>query len=95
MGSGNADDALKLMHGAVGNASRTYYFGSLIGYFLAIIVTVIVMLVFDHGQPALLYLVPGVLGSVLVNAFRQGEFKQLWEFNEEKILGKSQEEKDK
>ena len=25
----------------------------------------------------------------------QGWFKQLWEFNEEKILGKSQEEKDK
>jgi minor histocompatibility antigen H13 len=45
------------------------------------------MLVFNHGQPALLYLVPGCLLSVLINALLKNEFKELWDFNEEKILG--------
>ena len=52
------------------------------------------MLVFDRGQPALLYLVPGCLLSVIINAFRLKETKELWAFSEEKILGKSDEKKD-
>lgn len=74
------------MKKALKSAHKTYFIGALIGYMVAIVATVIVMIVFEHGQPALLYLVPGVLTSVLVNAVRQGEFKQLWEFNEEKIV---------
>jgi minor histocompatibility antigen H13 len=65
---------------------RTFFNGALVGYMVAIIATVIVMLVFDHGQPALLYLVPGVLLSVLINAFRKNNFRELWDFNEEKLL---------
>jgi len=53
---------------------------------IAIITTVIIMLVFDHGQPALLYLVPACLLSVIINALRLGEFKKIWEFNEEEII---------
>ncbi len=56
--------------------------------------TVIVMLVFDRGQPALLYLVPGCLLSVLINAFRKNEIKELWAFSEEKIIGSKEEKKD-
>jgi len=42
---------------------------------------------FDHGQPALLYLVPGCLASVLINGARKGQLKQLQEFSEEKVIG--------
>lgn len=65
---------------------RTFFEGALVGYMVAIIATVIVMLVFDHGQPALLYLVPGVLLSVLINAFRKNNLQELWDFDEDKLL---------
>jgi len=69
------------------SAPKNYFYGALLGYLAAIIATVIVMLVFNHDQPALLYLVPGCLLSVLINALLKNEFKELWDFNEEKILG--------
>lgn len=92
---GKAEEVFDLMKKAVYQSNKTYFYGSIIGYMLAIVATVVVMIVFDHGQPALLYLVPGVLGSVLFNAVRLGEFKQLWEFNEEKILADPSQEKEK
>jgi hypothetical protein len=41
----------------------------LIGYFVAILITIAIMFIFDHGQPALLYLVPGVLGATTYTAY--------------------------
>lgn len=83
---GKAESFLEIMKKARGSAPKPYFFGAMIGYMVAIVVTVIVMIVFDHGQPALLYLVPGVLISVLINAFRLGDLQKLWEFNEEKLI---------
>ena len=57
-----------------------------IGYVIAIITTTIVMLVYDHGQPALLYLVPGCIICVSLNAWRLGEWADLWEHNEEEYI---------
>lgn len=56
------------MRKAVVKAPKNYFFGSIFGYFVAIMVTVAIMIIFDHGQPALLYLVPGCLLSVIINA---------------------------
>lgn len=64
------------------------------GYFLAIIATIIVMLVFKHGQPALLYLVPGCILSVLFTAFFKGELSALWEFSEEEYITPPEQEED-
>lgn len=67
----------------------------MIGYFIAILTTVAVMLYFDHGQPALLYLVPGCLVSVLINAARKGhlipkgDVKTIWDFDEASVVGTS------
>lgn len=61
----------------------------MIGYFIAILTTVAVMLYFDHGQPALLYLVPGCLVSVLINAARKGDLKTIWDFDEASVVGTS------
>lgn len=61
---------------------KTYFRASLIGYFLAMICTLVVMDIYGHAQPALLYLVPGVLGSLWGTALVKGDIKALWVFDE-------------
>ena len=62
-----------------------YFFHTFFGYCLGIIVTLGIMVLFNHAQPALLYLVPGVLISSTGTSIFKGEFKALWNFNEEKV----------
>lgn len=57
-----------------------------VGYLIAIICTIVVMLVFDHGQPALLYLVPGCILLVLGTAASKGELSKLFEFSEDEFI---------
>ena len=85
MDRGKADEVLDMIRKHSVSAPKHYFIGTIVGYFLAIIATVVVMLIFDHGQPALLYLVPGVLLSVVFISFAKGEFKMMWEFSEEKF----------
>jgi hypothetical protein len=42
-----------------------------------------VMPVFQHAQPALLYLVPDVLGAVWVTALVEGEARVMWNYTAE------------
>ena len=70
---GKCDEVLVKLRRAAATAPRPYFNGCVIGYIIAIITTVVIMLVFEHGQPALLYLVPACLGSTLINALRFGE----------------------
>ena len=94
---GQADEVLQMIRKNAQTVSTPYFYGCIVGYFLAIIATVIVMLIFEHGQPALLYLVPGCLLSVMCIAFAKGEWKKVWDFNEEKFTNdvKPEEEKKK
>lgn len=96
MDKGDPSDALKLFHKAAATASTPYFFGCLIGYLIAIVTTIAIMFIFEHGQPALLYLVPGCLLSVLINALMRGELSLMWEFSEEKFTNdKKPEEEEK
>ena len=61
---------------------KTYFHASLIGYFLALICTLAIMDIYGRAQPALLYLVPGVLGSLWGTALVKGDIKTLWAFDE-------------
>ena len=61
---------------------KTYFRASLIGYFLAMICTLAIMDIYGQAQPALLYLVPGVLGSLWGTALIRGDIKTLWAFDE-------------
>jgi minor histocompatibility antigen H13 len=61
---------------------KTYFHASLFGYVLGMVATLIVMQVAEHAQPALLYLVPGVLTSLWSTAFIKGDLKLLWEYND-------------
>ena len=49
-------EAYDLLKEAVINAPKTYFRNCLIGYLVAISITIAIMFIFDHGQPALLYL---------------------------------------
>ncbi|PYH38289.1 aspartic endopeptidase [Aspergillus neoniger CBS 115656] len=61
---------------------KPYFTASLVGYVLGMLATLIVMQVFDHPQPALLYLVPGVLISLWGTALVRKEIHEMWEFSD-------------
>jgi len=76
------------------NCNKSYFIAVNIGYLLAIVCTIVVMLVFDHGQPALLYLVPGCCLAVMGTAFMKGEFKLLMEHDEESFITPEDDDED-
>ena len=61
---------------------KPYFTASLVGYVVGMLTTLGVMSVFQHAQPALLYLVPGVLVSLWGTAVVRREVKVIWEFSE-------------
>lgn len=61
---------------------KTYFKASLVGYVLGLLATLGVMMIWNHAQPALLYLVPGVLGSVWLTAAFRGELSLMWNYTE-------------
>lgn len=66
--------------------SKTFFTASLVGYFLGMLTTLAMLLIYRRGQPALLYLVPGVLGSILLTALVRGEMRELWQYTEDGTL---------
>ena len=61
---------------------KPYFHATLFGYTLGMLNTLTIMQVFGHAQPALLYLVPGVLTSLWGTALVRGELKEMWEYDE-------------
>lgn len=95
MDRGEDADVMKYLYKQAAECPKSYFMATNVGYLIAIIVTIIVMLVFDHGQPALLYLVPGCLLAVLGTAAAKGELSLMWEFDEEEFTTPSEEEQEK
>ncbi|WKT47379.1 Presenilin/signal peptide peptidase [Fusarium oxysporum f. sp. vasinfectum] len=73
---------------AAAHFRKTYFHASVIGYLLGMLVTLAMLLIFKRGQPALLYLVPGVLGSLWLTGLVRGEIKQMWKYTEDGSLDK-------
>lgn len=63
--------------------SSPYFIASAVAYLAGLAVTLVVMLVFKHPQPALLYLSPACALAPLITAFALGDFKQMWGYTEE------------
>ena len=61
---------------------KPYFHASLLGYTLGMITTLAAMQISEHPQPALLYLVPGVVGSVWLTALGRGEIALAWSFSD-------------
>jgi len=77
---------------------KPYFHAALFGYTTGMLVTLSIMQIFGHAQPALLYLVPGVLVSLWGTALVRGERKQMWEYDEtedeEKRAGEGKDSKE-
>ncbi|KAK5082520.1 hypothetical protein LTR70_008199 [Exophiala xenobiotica] len=61
---------------------KPYFKATMVGYVLGMVATLLVMQIWQHAQPALLYLVPGVLISFGAMALWKGEVKLLWNYDE-------------
>jgi hypothetical protein len=58
--------------------TKIYFYTSIFAYILGLGLCYVALLVMESAQPALLYLVPCVLGSILLVGWRRGELKALW-----------------
>jgi len=58
---------------------KGYFLPALIGYFIGLCCTIVALTIMKMGQPALLYLVPGTLGTTVVLSCCRGELEDLWE----------------
>lgn len=55
-----------------------YFKVSLLAYTLALVVCGAVLVIFESGQPALMYISPALIGSLLIVAWRRSELTKLW-----------------
>ena len=63
---------------------KSNYFGFVfVSYILGLVATLVVMNVFNHAQPALLYLVPACLGATFLMAVKNKEVKFIFNWSEE------------
>jgi minor histocompatibility antigen H13 len=61
---------------------KVYFYTSVVGYVIGMIATLVVLNIFNHAQPALLYLVPCVLIALWGTALFRGELKLMWSYTE-------------
>ena len=59
-----------------------YFKWTFAGYVLGLVATIVVMNVFNAAQPALLYIVPGVVGAAGLKALIDGNLKELYHFED-------------
>ncbi|KAG6493023.1 hypothetical protein ZIOFF_047996 [Zingiber officinale] len=62
-----------------------YFNSAFLGYTVGLVLTIIVMNWFQAAQPALLYIVPGIIGFLAAHCLWNGEVKSLLEFDESKL----------
>merc|ERR1719436_2321584 len=55
-----------------------YFLAGVIGYALGLLATFVSLYLMKHGQPALLFLVPGTLLPTCLIAMQKGELASLW-----------------
>lgn len=65
---------------------KTYFRATIFGYLLGMLATLAVLIITKHGQPALLYLVPGVVGSAYLTGWWRGELGDMWTYTEDGSL---------
>ncbi|XP_039018836.1 signal peptide peptidase-like [Hibiscus syriacus] len=71
-----------------------YFKSTFVGYTAGLVLTIVIMNWFQAAQPALLYIVPSVIGFLAVHCIWNGEVKPLLEFDESKAAVEMQEGSD-
>ncbi|XP_034951345.1 minor histocompatibility antigen H13 [Chelonus insularis] len=62
--------------------SNTYFYSTFLAYFLGLLATMLIMHLFNHAQPALLYLVPACIGTPLLVALIKGDMTSLFHYED-------------
>nr|CCC89862.1 putative signal peptide peptidase [Trypanosoma congolense IL3000] len=62
-----------------------YFNVALIAYTLSLVNTMAVMVIFEHGQPALLFIVPWLLITFVGTAVLKGDCKAAWEYTSDAV----------
>jgi len=62
---------------------KIYFYSSFIAYFLGLVTTIVVMVVFQHPQPALLYLVPACITIPVGLAFMKGDLEKMFAYSDD------------
>ncbi|XP_041985093.1 minor histocompatibility antigen H13 [Aricia agestis] len=65
--------------------SEFYFRATFSAYILGLLATILVMHVFKHAQPALLYLVPACLGTPLTLALLRGDINALFNYEDQPV----------
>ncbi|XP_016158788.1 PREDICTED: LOW QUALITY PROTEIN: minor histocompatibility antigen H13 [Ficedula albicollis] len=60
--------------------THTYFYTSFVAYIFGLGLTIFIMHIFKHAQPALLYLVPACIGFPLLVALAKGEVTEMFRF---------------
>lgn len=60
--------------------TNVYFYSTFFAYFMGLLATMLIMHLFNHAQPALLYLVPACLGTPLLLALVKGDLKALFSY---------------
>ena len=63
-------------------SSNTYFNASFIAYIIGLVATIVVMSVFKHAQPALLYLVPACISFPVLLSLVKGDFKAMFAYED-------------
>jgi len=72
--------------------STPYFNNTMVGYFVGLATTIIVMHTFQAAQPALLYLVPTCIGASLGTSVILGDLTGLFAYSEEEDETKKKDE---
>lgn len=67
---------------SLNRSSNSYFNASFIAYILGLITTIVVMSVFKHAQPALLYLVPFCISFPVLLAVVKGDLKTMFDYED-------------
>ena len=73
---------------------KTYFKAAVAGYISGMVTTLLAMQYFKHAQPALLYLVPGVLTFLWGTALIRGEVREMYAFSDAEEEEEDENEKD-
>ncbi|KAK8288595.1 hypothetical protein V6Z12_D07G135700 [Gossypium hirsutum] len=77
--------ALALRYDVSRGKERQYFKSAFLGYTVGLVLTIVVMNWFQAAQPALLYIVPAVIGFLAAHCIWNGEVGPLLEFDESKM----------
>ncbi|ORC90160.1 putative signal peptide peptidase, putative,aspartic peptidase, clan AD, family A22B [Trypanosoma theileri] len=66
-----------------------YFYVSLIAYTLSLVNTMAVMIIFEHGQPALLFIVPWLLVTFVLATIIKGDFNAAMKYTSSEVIQSS------